>query len=317
MARKSLYYYDEETCTFQEEKLTRKQLGIKVAKELLIALVLAGLGMTIYLNYDDPKTSELKKQLSEQEATLGSLISMVGGLENHLDKLHKRDKTFYRSILGMKESSEDRYQGGVGGQASVSANSDADELFESAERAIQKLSHKIRKQEESYDQVTKKLSNNKSMLSHIPAIKPVEGGVISYFGMRMHPILKFKKMHTGLDFQASTGTKVYATGDAVVRFVGKSRGGYGNQIELDHGYGYITKYAHLSRFNVKKGQKVKRGDVIGFSGNTGLSKGPHLHYEVIRSDKKVNPLDHLTQAYTPLEYKELKDNAQKNEESMD
>jgi murein DD-endopeptidase MepM/ murein hydrolase activator NlpD len=136
--------------------------------------------------------------------------------------------------------------------------------------------------------------------------------------MRTHPIHNIPKMHTGLDMQASTGTKVHAAGDGVVKLSGTSRGGYGMQIEIDHGgYGYVTKYAHLSNITVKKGDKVKRGQVVGLSGNTGLSKGPHLHYEIIKNGKKIDPIDYFYGDLTPEEYVKLREEAKVANTSLD
>jgi murein DD-endopeptidase MepM/ murein hydrolase activator NlpD len=147
------------------------------------------------------------------------------------------------------------------------------------------------------------------MLACIPAIQPVRNKELtklaSGFGMRIHPIYKVKRMHTGVDFASPRGTPIYATGDGVVQVVTSNLGGYGKEIEIDHGYGYVTKYAHLDGFNVKVGQKIKRGELIGYVGNTGSSTAPHLHYEVIYNGKKVDPVHYFYNDLSPGEYEKI------------
>ena len=138
-----------------------------------------------------------------------------------------------------------------------------------------------------------KYKTNQRLFRHIPAIEPIRGGIISDgFGMRFHPILRMMLMHEGIDIEAPVGTPVHVTGNGVVTYVGR-RGGYGNVVEVDNGFGYSTLYAHLSHFLVKEGQKVKRGEVIALSGDTGLSTGPHLHYGVMKDGVFVNPADYF------------------------
>ena len=159
------------------------------------------------------------------------------------------------------------------------------------------------------------------MLNSIPAIQPIANKdltrVASGFGMRFHPIHKIRKMHTGMDFTAPTGTPIYATGDGVVERVTKSRRGYGNHVVLKHNFGYRTRYAHMSEFNVKKGQKVKRGDVIGFVGSTGTSTAPHLHYEVEKNDKKVNPYYYYFNDLSPEEFDRMIEISSSTNQSFD
>jgi murein DD-endopeptidase MepM/ murein hydrolase activator NlpD len=183
---------------------------------------------------------------------------------------------------------------------------------------MERLSNKVEIQNQSYAYLFDRINQNKDYLRHLPAVKPVSGEVISGFGMRMHPIKAIRKMHTGIDFTANLNTPVHAAGDGVVRLAGQSRGGYGVQVEVDHGgYGYITKYAHLASTVVQQGEHVKRGQIIGYSGTTGLSKGPHLHYEVIKDGQKIDPIDYFYGDQTPEEYVKLREAAKMDNESMD
>ena len=158
------------------------------------------------------------------------------------------------------------------------------------------------------------------MLAAIPAIQPIQNKdltrVASGYGMRMHPILKYRKMHNGMDFTANTGTEIYATGDGVVVKAGRATG-FGNVVYIDHGFGYETRYAHMNKFNTKKGRKVKRGDVIGYVGNTGLSSGPHLHYEVHKNGTVINPVNFYHGDLSPEEYSIMLEKSALENQSLD
>ena len=151
--------------------------------------------------------------------------------------------------------------------------------------------------------------NSEEMVASIPAIMPISNKDLrrtaSGWGWRIHPIYKIRKFHYGMDFTAPTGTEIYATGDGVVTVVENSMRGYGKRIVIDHGFGYKSLYAHLNAFNVKKGQKVKRGEVIGFVGTTGTSTAPHLHYEVFKNNQKVNPVHYYFNDLTPEEFDKM------------
>ena len=168
-------------------------------------------------------------------------------------------------------------------------------------KRIDLLTNKLYIQSKSLDKVSVLVKDKEKMLTHIPAIQPVDDGLtrlVSGFGYRFHPILKQRKMHYGIDFAAPTGTPVYATGDAKVKISGNSSS-FGKYIVLDHGYGYETLYAHLSKLDVKKYQKIKRGFKIGEIGNTGRSVGPHLHYEVHKNKQKLNPINYYYKDLSP------------------
>jgi murein DD-endopeptidase MepM/ murein hydrolase activator NlpD len=161
-------------------------------------------------------------------------------------------------------------------------------------------------QSKSYDELVKMALSKEKMLASIPAIQPISNKDLtrtaSGWGYRIHPIYKIRKFHYGIDFTAPTGTDVYATGDGTVEKIEQSQRGYGNCVIIDHGYGMKTIYAHLHGFKVRQGQKVKRGDVIAFVGNTGLSTSPHLHYEVLRNNEKINPINYFFNDLTAEEY---------------
>jgi murein DD-endopeptidase MepM/ murein hydrolase activator NlpD len=184
---------------------------------------------------------------------------------------------------------------------------DHSELVIGTARRLDQLTNAVYVQSRSFDEVTEMVMNREEQLSSLPAIQPIANKDLtrtaSGWGYRIHPIYKIRKMHYGMDFTAPTGTEVYATADGTVSFVERSRRGFGNSLIIDHGYGYKTLYAHLHDFNnIWKGKKVKRGDVIAFVGNTGLSTAPHLHYEVHLNGKKINPVNYYFEDLTAEEY---------------
>jgi len=184
-----------------------------------------------------------------------------------------------------------------------------EKLILSTLKKIESLKKQMYIQTKSYDEIVLLAKNKDQMYASIPAIQPVTNKELtrlaSGFGRRIDPIYKVRRMHYGVDFSAPRGTPVYTTGDGVVKKVKTNYGGYGKEILIDHGYGYVTRYAHLSEFNIKKGQKVKRGECIGYIGSTGKSTAPHLHYEVIKDKRKVNPVHYFYNDLNEKEYQKI------------
>ncbi|MBT6236542.1 MAG: M23 family metallopeptidase [Bacteroidetes bacterium] len=232
-------------------------------------------------------------------------------MQEQLDELAKMDDDVYREIFGADPISDDLRKAGTGGVDKYTAleqlknGKDLSELHSK----LDNMGAQYKVQEDSYNKLIKMAKNKSKMLASIPAIQPIPNKnlrrIASGFGYRLDPIYKTRKMHKGLDFSAPTGTKVYATGDAVVKRVKNRRWGYGKHIVLDHGYGYATLYGHLSRTNVRVGQKVKRGQLIGLVGSTGKSTGPHLHYEVHKNGSAVNPVGYFYNDLTSDQYEEI------------
>jgi murein DD-endopeptidase MepM/ murein hydrolase activator NlpD len=213
-----------------------------------------------------------------------------------MDRLAERDNGL-RLVADLPKIDEDVRKVGTGGANQNYefglSSSEADALLRSSAILIDKLEREIKLQHDSYDEIDKKFESNKEFFSHIPGIKPMEGFyALNSFGYRLHPVLGVMKFHEGLDIINDVGTPVHVAGDGIVSFVGLNAG-YGLTIEIDHGYGYQTLYAHLSRSLVREGQHVKRGDVIARSGHSGLVSGPHLHYEVRLNGQKQNPVNYF------------------------
>jgi murein DD-endopeptidase MepM/ murein hydrolase activator NlpD len=220
----------------------------------------------------------------------------VDRLSGILDELHYRDGNIYRVVFESDPIDKDVWQAGSGGINKYRSleKYDNGELMKDIAMKVDKLKKQMVIQSKSYDEIASMTTNKQQMLASIPSVQPILNKklerIASGYGWRVDPVYKIQKFHEGMDFTCPVGTEVHVTGDGTVEGVNFTFGGYGNEILVNHGYGYKTRYAHLSRFKVKVGQKVKRGDVIGYTGNTGKSTGPHLHYEVLKNTNAVNPV---------------------------
>ncbi|MFN0204323.1 MAG: M23 family metallopeptidase [Bacteroidia bacterium] len=317
MSNKKRYYYDTETCTYKESPLTKQEIAQRISTHVLASVIGGALLFAGYFTFwDDPKMTILKEQNATLTAEVDTLNQKYVALEQDVDALHKKDNELFRSLLNAQPIEDGHWEGGKGGNDNQMAATNP-EVLKTAEKKIDALNYKVAIQGRSYEYLAKLMTENQEKLQHLPAIKPVPGNVISGFGPRFHPVLKIHKDHTGLDFVAPIGTPAAATADGTVVTAGVSSGGYGNQVEIDHGYGLTTKYAHLSEVKVKVGQQVKRGDIIALTGNTGLSSGPHLHYEILKNGTKIDPVDFFYGDLTPKEYEKFKKEAEAATNMMD
>lgn len=264
-----------------------------ICASIVFSLAISSLAYTFI---DSPKEKILKNELNAMKDRYAILNSEVQRLNEVLDELHYRDGNIYRVLFESDPIPSEVWQAGAGGVNRYRnlEKYDNGELMKSLSIKVDKLRRQMAIQSKSYDQIAELIQNREQMLSSLPSIQPVTNKdltrLASGFGMRMDPVYKIPKFHEGMDFTAPIGTEVYVTGDGVVETVEYSYSGYGNQVVVNHGYGYKTRYAHLSKFKVKVGQKLKRGDLVGLVGNTGKSTGPHLHYEVIKGGNAVNPV---------------------------
>ena len=275
---------------------------IFLAITLLVTILI--LVIQVALGYDLPKTAILRKK----NAKLTSKVALLNRqLEQHNENLYAlqvRDDGIYRSIFGMNAIPDEVRNSGFSG---INRYSEYDGSLKDVAQKLDRLMKKTYIQSKSFDEVSLLSKRMEEMVMCIPAIPPMVPDDSKYrfsspFGWRFHPIYHTQKMHTGVDLVMDSGTPLYATGDGVVHTVKSEATGYGRQIVIDHGFGYKTRYAHMQEVILKVGTPVKRGDCIGFSGNTGSSTGAHLHYEVLYKDNQVNPANYYDLSMTPEEY---------------
>ncbi len=318
------YYYDTETCKYERVKISRWDVFLNALGFFTLALILAVGIVSLYANFFElPHVTQLKKDNKELQMNYEFLTDEVKTLQNVLKVLRDRDDNIYRKIFEAEPIPQSILEGGVGGSNQYehirNSKLEREELILDSYEKIDKLKRQLYIQMRSYDDIEKMAANKTNMLASIPSIQPVANKELhrlaSGYGMRMHPILKYKRMHNGIDFSADPGTPIYATGDATIKRAGMS-GSYGNLVELEHGFGYTTRYAHMSKINVTIGQKVKRGDIIGFVGNTGLSMAPHLHYEVWYNGNAINPINFFYSDVSDDEFDKLIELANRDNQSL-
>lgn len=251
------------------------------------------------------------------------LLTELNEMENILSDVQKRDDNIYRSIFEAEPYPHHKRGLGTGGNPTKYdkyKNIAHSDLVIDIAKKIEIVEKKLVAQSRSYDEVVELIKTKVEMLHSIPSIQPISNAdltrMASGFGMRMHPIYKIMKLHAGLDLTAKTGTDIYAAGDGVVEKA-DWMSGYGQIVIIDHGFGYKTRYAHCSKYNVKEGQKVKRGDIIAFVGNTGSSVGAHLHYEVRKNGKAINPINFFFNDLSPEEYEKVIELSSKPTQSME
>ena len=315
------YFYNPHSLDFEKVGINVRTLALRIFGFLSASIVAGASLLLIAYNYiDSPKEKILKRELENYELQTKLLNNKVDKLYASLNELKERDASVYRAIF---EADPINYQTH---KTSINDYKDLEE-FESKQgiialkQRVDALSNQIDIQTKSLKQLTKLAENKTDFLASIPAIQPVTNknlrSMVSGFGYRLHPIYKTYKMHTGIDFTAPTGTPIYATGNGRVVPAPDGASGYGNHVVIDHGFGYKTLYAHMYKSKVKLGQRVKRGQLIGYIGNTGLSSGPHLHYEVIKNGNKINPINYFFNDLTESDYASIREIAERPTQSLD
>lgn len=309
MGRK-VFYIDTENLSLSEVRnIQLKFLG------LITLIIIFSLGFLFVLNYftgdilgfGRVRAEKLQRENNLLKEQLRVLKEKFQQIESIVAKLLEQDREL-RLAVDLKPIDEDIKKVAIGGVEEKYefnfSDEEAEKLLAESFSKLNKLEREVRLQQKSYEEIYRQYKINQEKFKHIPAILPLKGGLTSKFGYRKHPILGIWAMHEGIDLVVDVGTPVYATGDGVVSYVGY-RGRYGLIVEIDHGFGYVTLYAHLSRALVREGQKVKRGDKIALSGATGLVTAPHLHYEVWKDGIPQNPINYFFEDVDPAKYKEL------------
>ncbi len=303
------YKYNPSTLNYEEINLTLWD-KVKRLSYYLIASVVVSVLILLFSFYNIK--SFIQKEAAKENQSLRQEISVFNKdltlILEVLNDIQNKDDNIYRAIFEADPYPDYKRKLGTGGNPikfKKYENIEYEELVVEIVQKLELIEKKLSSQSKSFDEVFEITKEKQKMILAIPSIQPINNRdltrIASGFGMRMHPIYKILKMHKGIDFTAPVGTEIYATGDGVIEKVGWT-GGYGKTILINHGYGYKTRYAHCSKFKCKKGQKVKRGDHIGYVGDTGQSTGPHLHYEVFKNKKQINPVNFFFNDLSPEEY---------------
>jgi len=308
---KHYYYYDSKRCEFVSVTYSgRDKLIHTLTTWITVGIVMAGvLISTLAFFSGSPSEIALKAENRELLRQFIQNNTDIEHLRNKVNTLAERDNEIYRTILGIDPITYDERLAGMGGADLYSHfdryNATTAQLLRNTAFNLEVIERQINIQQLSLEEIKEFYNENQTMLRHMPVMRPVDGEILSGFGMRVHPVYRVRRMHEGLDFRARVGTPVFAPGDGTILFAANRLGGYGLTIDLDHGYGYVTRYAHLSGFadGIRPGAKVKRGDLIGYTGRTGRVSGPHLHYEIIHNGRPVNPMNYLFIDLTPQEYR--------------
>lgn len=319
------YIYDPEEVCYTKYKRSVKHRIISFMSYFAMLLVVAAvINITFSIFFDTPKEKGLKRENEQMLKHYNELNTRFDEITDVLENIQQRDRNIYRTIFEVSPIPKSIWDAGYGGVNRYKELEERDngEIVIASYKKIDNIENKLRIQSHSLYGLISLAEEKKDFLASIPAIQPISNRNLkrtaSGWGWRIHPIYKIKKFHYGIDFTAPRGTKIHATGDGkVVEVSGYSRVGYGKKVVIEHGSGYKTLYAHLDGFNVRRGQKVKRGDVIGYVGNSGLSVAPHLHYEVIKNGKKVNPVHYFFKDLSPKEYEEMIIIASRSGQSFD
>ena len=318
------YYYDTKTLSYKRIELNAFD-KFKRSLSYVAASAFSGLIMVIvfFQFFDSPKEKRLKSEIENLVVQYDILSKKMTQIDLVLDDIQQRDDNIYRVIFEADPIPSSIRKAGFGGVNRYKdiRNFSNSELVIEVTKKADKLSKQLYIQSKSFDEVIDLAKNKADMLVSIPAIQPIAnkdlGRVASGYGYRIHPIYKTRKLHTGMDFTAPQGTPIYATGDGKIAKVERSRRGYGNHVIIDHGYGYQTLYAHMRKYIVYRGQKVKRGEIIGYVGSTGTSVAPHLHYEVMKNKRKINPVNYYYNDLSPEEYDKMLEISSQNNQSFD
>ncbi|HUQ96021.1 MAG TPA: M23 family metallopeptidase [Chitinophagaceae bacterium] len=322
--KKIKYYYN--THTLRYEKL---EVPLRVKLLRVFGFIATALVTSVIISYfafqfvGSPSEKLLRAENNRLNDRYQSLNGKLQTLQEQMGELERRDNTVYRSIFEadpIPDSARAKVIEKENERARV-ASIDDGELSYSIQQALATLSQRMKVQAKSYNELSGLIKNKEQLLSATPAIQPVSNQdlnrIASGFGLRIDPIYKTVKMHAGLDFTAPQGTPIYATADGVIKMAGYSEGGYGNHVVINHGYGYETLYGHMVRVKARAGQRIKRGEIIGYVGSTGKSTGPHCHYEVHKNGQKLDPVYFFYNDLGPQQFNELFKRAKASNQSFD
>lgn len=322
--KKIKYYYNTQTLRYEKQVVPFRETLLKILAFLSAAIVTGAIIVSIAFRFiDSPKEKLLRIQLESAQEEIKLYSSRVMSLDERMKMLETRDNEVYRSVFEaapIPDSARAR-QIEKKKELQVVAGLGNNEIAAGINRTLDILNNRLLNQEKSYKEIEGMIRNKEKLLASTPAIQPISNKnlnrLTSGFGYRIDPLYKTVKFHAGLDFTAPQGSPIYATADGIVRTAGNLGNGYGNHVIISHGYSYSTLYGHMYRIKAKNGQRVRRGEVIGYVGNTGKSTGPHLHYEVIKGSKHLNPIYFFYNDLTSAQYQEILKLAASRNQSSD
>jgi len=318
------FYFNTKSLTYEQVQLRFWDRIKKALTYVATGVVFAAITMLVAYNFfSSPKEKQLKREIEKLNYQYDLLDVRLNEISVVLSDLQERDNNIYRTIFEAEPAEKSIERAGfVYGKnyKDLEGFDNSKKIIESTKK-LDILSKQLYIQSKSFDEVVKLAKNKQALLASLPAIQPISNKQLkqmaSGFGYRIHPIYKTQDFHPGIDFSAAQGTPIYATGDGVIETADNLAQGYGNHIIINHGFGFETLYGHMSRFAKHAGQKVKRGEIIGYVGSTGLSTAPHVHYEVIKNGEKINPINYFYNDISPAQYQQLIELAGKNNQSFD
>lgn len=325
--RKETFIYNKHTLRYEKVERTIKDQLVRIFGFLCaVALTSFIFVLLTHRYFPSPREQALLREIDQMELKYTSVSNDLDMMAKVLQNIQDRDAAAHRMIFGMDPVDENVWQGGIGGHdrnRDLATFKESGKMLAELQNKLDKIKNQLSLQSHSLDTIMNLANDREKMFASIPSIKPVRSDklarnikLLSGFGMRIHPIHKVRKMHTGIDFTAPRGTAIQSTGDGKV-INAEYTSGYGKHVVIDHGYGYQTLYGHMDRIDVKVGQTVKKGQKIGTIGSTGTSTAPHCHYEVIVKGQKVDPIHYCMDGLSPVEYQELVNAAGTANQSFD
>jgi len=323
---KTKYYFDSDNLEFVPIKNTLGNRIYRLSLFLLSSVIFGAFITVILFNTDfvnTPKEIVQEREIDNYELQLKVLNKKLEQVESTLANIEKRDNNLYRAYFEASPIPEDQRKAGFGGinRYDYLEGFESSDLIVNTTERLDILTKELVIQSKSLDEIELLAKNKESLLSSIPSIQPVKSSdlrrMASGYGYRIDPFTKARRMHFGMDFSAKRGTPIYATGDGTVSRADSRAAGFGKHVRIDHGFGYVTIYAHMDRYLVVKGDKLKRGDLIGYVGSSGRSVAPHLHYEIVKDGVKINPINFYSGSLSPAEFEELVKVASQENQSLD
>lgn len=318
------YKFNTKTLSYERAQTSLRTKVLRVLSFLATVSVIGAIAVFVSWRYlGSPREKQLQREIDKMKFQYEVLQNRMALMDTVLADLERRDDNVYRVIFEAEPIPDEIRKTNFGGAERYKGleNYSSSDLMIATTQKLDRIAKELYIQSKSYDDVIKLAKNKNQLLASIPAIMPISNKDLRHqpsgYGWRTHPIYKTAEFHPGMDFAAPSNTEIYATGDGTVTSADDKSQGYGNHVEIDHGFGYTTLYGHMTKFIVTPGQKVKRGQLIGYVGSTGLSTAPHVHYEVRKNGELMNPVNYYYSDLTPEQYKKLIEQSSQASQSFD